>query len=403
MDIHVARQPIFDKRKRLYAYELLFRGDISEVFPGVDGDMATSQVLSGSFFTFGVEKISGGKRTFINFTRDLLVQRFPMMFPTQSVVVEVLEDVQPSEEVIAACQDISQKGYPIALDDFCYRPELDPLIALADIIKFDLRLTPLTELRPCMLDLAHHGLAFLAEKVETHQEFEQALEMGFDYFQGFFFSKPEVMKQRDISTPQMHMLQIMAEANKADVDFRRLENLITRDVAIPYKLLRYINSAYFRRIDEVSSIRQAIALLGINGTKQFLSLMVLARLADTKPDELIRLSITRAKFCELAGKKRATEADPATLFMLGLFSLIDAILDDSMENLVHQLPLADGVREALTTGEGILGAYLTLVTCYERGEWEGVSTTASRLGMAETETAHCYEEAVAWADTVFDL
>ena len=403
MDIHVARQPIFDKRKRLYAYELLFRGGVSEAFPGVDGDMATSQVLSGSFFTFGMDKISGGKRTFINFTRDLLIQRFPLMFPTQNVVVEVLETVDPSAEVIAACEDISRKGYAIALDDFCYRSELEPLIALANIIKFDLQLTPLKDIRPCLQELSGNNLTFLAEKVESHEEFDRAREMGFHYFQGFFFSKPEIMKQRDISTPQLQMLQIMAEANKEDVNFDQLEALITRDVAIPYKLLRYINSAYFRRVNEVSSIRQAINLLGTNGTKQFLSLMALARLADAKPHELIRLSITRARFCELAGKKRDNGIDPSTLFMLGLFSLIDAILDDTMEHLIDQLPLGNAVRRALTGGDGALGDYLALVTCYERGEWESVSRTAAALGVEEKEMGHCYEQAVTWADTIVDL
>jgi len=403
MDIHVARQPIFDKQKRLYGYELLFRGGVSEVFPGVDGDMATSQVLSSSFFTFGMEKISGGKRTFINFTRDLLVQRFPLMFPTRNVVIEVLENVEPSAEVIAACQDISKKGYTIALDDFFYRSELDPLIALADIIKFDLKLTPLGEIGPCLRKLSNDHVTFLAEKVESHQEFHQARDMGFHYFQGFFFSKPEIMKQRDISTPQLQMLQIMAEANKDDVDFDHLEALIARDVAIPYKLLRYINSAYFRRVTEVSSIRQAINLLGVNGTKQFLSLMALARLADGKPHELIRLSITRARFCELAGKDQANGTDTSTLFMLGLFSLIDAILDDTMENLVDQLPLSEAVRQALTRGDGVLGDYVTLLACYERGKWDHVSRTAAALGMQEREIARCYEEAVTWADTILDL
>jgi EAL and modified HD-GYP domain-containing signal transduction protein len=349
-----------------------------------------------------MDKVSGGKRTFINFTQDLLIRRLPMMFPRQKVVVEVLEDVLPSPEVIAACQDISNHGYSIALDDFFYRSELDPLISLADIIKFDFRLSPLDDIRDCLKVLSHHDLSFLAEKVETHEEFDHALEMGFDYFQGFFFSKPEVMKQREISTPQMHMLQIMAEANKEEVDFGHLEELITRDVAIPYKLLRYINSAYFRRIDEVSSIRQAISLLGVNGTKQFLSLMVLARLADTKPDELIRMSIARAKFCELVGKHQNNGKDPSMLFLLGLFSLIDAILDNSMEHLVEQLPLCNEVRHALTTGDGILGGYLNLVTSYERGNWDNVSGTTTALGVEESDMAHCYEEAVAWADTICD-
>lgn len=402
MDIHVARQPIFDKQKRLYAYELLFRGDVSDAFPGVDGDMATSQVLSGSFFTFGMEKVSGGKRTFINFTQDLLVRRLPMMFPSRNVVVEVLEDVTPTPEVITACQDISSHGYSIALDDFFYRSELDPLIALADIIKFDFRLSSLDDIQACLESLSHHKLSFLAEKVETHEEFQNALAMGFDYFQGFFFSKPEVMKQRDIATPQMHMLQIMAEANKEEADFGHLEALVNRDVAIPYKLLRYINSAYFRRVEEVSSIRQAISLLGVNGTKQFLSLMVLARLADTKPDELIRISVARARFCELVGTLQAKQMDPSTLFMLGLFSLIDAILDNSMEFLVEQLPLSDDVREALTSGNGPLGVYLSLATSYERGDWQGVSEATAALGVEEGQMARCYEEAVTWADTLVD-
>ena len=403
MDAFVARQPILDRKQRLFAYELLLRDGLNGFCPDMDGDVATSQLLSNSFLTIGMENLSGNKRAFINFTQELLLKRLPLMFPADKIVVEILEDVEPTPDIVTACKEIADKGYLIALDDFLYQPELEPLVALADIIKIDFKLSSKEEMTKTLQDLAVYEPKLLAEKVETPAEFQVALDLGFDYFQGYFFKKPQVVSQKDIVSNQLHLLQIVSEANKREADFDKLEELISRDVAIPYKLLRYINSAFFRRTKEIASIKQAITRLGLNETRSFLSLMAMTKLAPDKPNELIRSSIVRAKFCELLAKLGTKKIKPAVLFMLGLFSMIDAIMDDSMESCMEKLPFSEDIRQALLDGEGPLGPYLALVRAYEKGAWSAVSEIADQLGLNGKTLPQCYVQALVWSDQFMHL
>jgi len=398
MEAYVARQPIFEKDKHIYGYELLFRDKMSNFFPAVDGDVASSTVLSNSFVTFGIDHITRGRKAFINFTKELLLKKIPTMFPREKIIVEILENVEPEDELLCACQEIAQDGYDIALDDFSYRSELKPLVALAKIIKIDLKLTPFEEVKELLGKLAPYRLNFLAEKVEAPEEFEQALAAGFQYFQGYFFSKPQVLKTRDIPPYKLNLLRITALANRSDFRFNELEELISRDVSISYKLMRYINSAYFRPLQEISSIRQAIVLLGEKGIRRFISLMSMAKLAAGKPNELIRACIIRARLCELLGKA-SKYRDESELFTLGLFSLIDAVLDDTMENLMSRLPFSEDIKGALIKGAGGLANYINIVSCYEKGDWEGVSEMASKIGVNEEKVAEYYMDAVGWADS----
>ena len=400
MDVYVARQPIFDKMKRIFGYELLFRDGMSDFFPRIDGNTATSNVLSNSFLSIGMDNITGSKLAFVNFTQDLLLSGVPFMFPKEKVVVEVLEDVEPDDDVLGMCRDMAGKGYCIALDDFLYTSELEPLIATADIIKFDFRLTSIEDIQTYINRLLSYDVKFLAEKVETHEEFEKALEMGFDYFQGYFFSKPEVMKGRDISGIEMNLLQIMAEVNKDDFEFEDVSKIITRDVSISYKLLRYINSAYFGIQRDISSIDQAIAMLGEIGIRRFLSLIAMSKLSCEKPNELIRTSIIRARFSEVIGQSSGSHINSSELFTVGLFSLIDAILDDSMENLMGRLPLAETIKKALVHDEGELSDYLALAVCYEKGEWDNVSDLTRKISIDEERLPEHFIEALTWADAL---
>lgn len=298
MDVYVARQPIFDRKKNIAAYELLFRDSMSNAFPDIDGDVATSKLLTRSFFNIDLDQLTGGKKAFINFTEDLLLKQVPTMFPPEEVVVEVLEDVTPGDAVVRACEQIMQQGYILALDDFIYRDDLTELIALANIIKIDFMLTPQEEVGDMLARLSQHEVEFLAEKIETHEEYQAAREMGFKYFQGYFFSKPEILKSTDIAPSHISLLQLIAELNREDCSMEKLEEMVNIDISISYKLLRYINSAYFRRVQEITSIRQALVLLGENGIRQFVMLVTAAELAADKPNELIKASIIRAKFCQ---------------------------------------------------------------------------------------------------------
>lgn len=400
MDVFVARQPIFKRDKKILGYELLFRDGSSSFFTGEDGNIATSKVLSNSFISIGIESIAGKNPAFINFTRDLLLKQAPQMFPKENLAVEILEDMLPEDDIIKACQELSQKGYTIALDDFFYKSGMKPLIALADIIKFDFRSSPIEKIREDIKRFSRYNIKFLAEKVETNEEFQTALDIGCEYFQGYFFSKPETIKGKDISSAQMNLIGIMAEANRRDFNFNKIESIISRDVAISYKLLRYINSAYYRRAATVSSIKQAMLLLGENGIRSFLSLIAMAKLGRNKPDELIRSSIIRAKFCELLGDRKASGIDTSELFTLGLFSSIDAILDDTMENLMAKLPLSSDLKDALISREGKLNDYLGLTVSYEKGDWEGVSNFSDNIQIDDQVLPQYFVKAINWADAI---
>ncbi|MEN6447924.1 MAG: HDOD domain-containing protein, partial [Syntrophaceae bacterium] len=346
MDVYLARQPIFDRNREIFAYELLFRGGMENFFPDIDGDSATSRLLSNTFFNTGLEQITGGKRAFINFTRELIMKRAAMLFPAQLTTVEILENIRPDCEIVDELKELVREGYVLALDDFLYSPELEPFIELADIVKIDFKQSSHQEI---MADAAWYlskDKKLLAEKVETSEEFDLARSLGFTYFQGYFFSKPQLIRKVDIPTLKMNMLNIMAEARKDDFNFGRLESLISRDLGISYKLLRYLNSPYYRRLSEISSIRQAIVMLGEKGINQFLGVIILSELSQDKPDELLKSSVIRARMCENFGTLKG-QRDSSELFTLGLFSHIDAILDNTMEHIMTMLPLSESIKKTL--------------------------------------------------------
>jgi c-di-GMP-related signal transduction protein len=400
MEVYLARQPIFNRTKQLFGYELLFRDGFSNAFPQIDGDAASSKLLSNCFFCMGMEKISGGKKAFINFTEALLIRKIPLLFPRETIVVEILENILPTEAVILACGEMAKAGYQLALDDFIDDPSLEPLIEMARIIKIDIRQTPGDQAKAILGRLSGYRLKFLAEKVETYAEYEKYLEMGFDYFQGYFFSKPQVLKAHDISPGKLSLIQIMAEVNRDEMQIPAVEKLISRDVSISLKLLRYINSPYYSRGQEISSIQQAILRLGEAGIRRFIPILLMSVFAEDKPHELIRASVIRARFCELLCKNTSTRFKGPELFTLGLFSLIDAIMDVQMDILIEKLPFSKDICNALLSGAGEMAAFLNLVRAYDTGDWTAVSRFAERIGMDQDRIPTLYWDAVVWADTL---
>jgi len=397
MDVFVARQPIFDRERKIYAYELLFRSGESNGFPDIDGETATTSLLSSSFFTVGIEKIGAGKLVFINFTEELLLNDTPHLFPPDKMVVEILEDVSPGSEIVAACQSLKDKGYSLALDDFVYSKQFEELLHLSDIIKIDFRLTPVETLGDMVETLKKYNCKLLAEKVETYDEFHQAVELGFEYFQGYFFSKPEVLKNKDLSSSQVGMLRLISKINTEEFDVESLAALVAQDVSITYKLLKYINSSHFSRLQPLSSIRQAITFLGENGFKMFVSLIATSKLSENKPEELVRTSIIRARFLEQIGVE--LKKDSSELFLLGLFMSIDAMLDQSIENVIGKMPLSSTLKEALVSRTGDLYAFVRLVETYEAGKWVAFRFAQKKLGLTDEMITEYYIDALAWADS----
>lgn len=397
MDVFVARQPIFDRERKIYAYELLFRSGESNGFPDIDGETATTSLLSSSFFTVGIEKIGAGKLVFINFTEELLLNDTPHLFPPDKMMVEILEDVSPGPEIVAACQSLKDKGYSLALDDFVYSKQFEELLHLSDIIKIDFRLTPVETLGDMVETLKKYNCKLLAEKVETYDEFHQAVELGFEYFQGYFFSKPEVLKNKDLSSSQVGMLRLISKINTEEFDVESLAALVAQDVSITYKLLKYINSSHFSRLQPLSSIRQAITFLGENGFKMFVSLIATSKLSENKPEELIRTSIIRARFLEQIGVE--LKKDSSELFLLGLFMSIDAMLDQSIENVIGKMPLSGKLKKALVSRTGDLYVFVRLIESYEAGKWVAFRFAQKKLGLTDKMITEYYIDALAWADS----
>ncbi len=369
---------------------------MSNAFPGVEGGMATSSLLSSSFFTVGIKQITSRHRAFINFTEDMLLRGIPAMFPPQSVVVEILEDVEPTEEVIAACRSLVDKGYMLALDDFVYAKKYTPLLELAKIVKIDFIQSSIDEIREMVEISKKYHCKLLAEKIETYEEYELAGRLGFVYFQGYFFAKPEVLKNKEISSSQMVFLQLILEINRAAFDIKKLEDLIKQDVAISYKLIKYLNSAYYSRLQPISSIRQAIAFLGEQGIRLFVSVIATSKLSESKPDELIRISCIRARFLELLGVE--LQQDQGVFFLLGLFSMLDAMLDATMEYLMKQLPVSADITQALVHKTGPLFPYLQIIQRYEAGNWNELDAAIQDLHLDGSKIMDFYLDAVLWSE-----
>jgi c-di-GMP-related signal transduction protein len=397
-DVYVARQPIFDKDKNIYAYELLFRDGTANYVPDIDGDVATTTLLSNTFFTIGMQTLAGGRKTFINFTQNLLEKQVPLLLPKESTVIEILEDVKPGPVLIEACQHMASRGYIIALDDFVYSRELEPLIALANIIKFDFRSTSREQIDAYLKKLSTNNLRMLAEKVETHDEFETAQKMGFELFQGYFFCKPEIIQGREIQGSQINMMRIMTQVNNDTFSLDELEQLISRDMGIAYKLFKYLNSAFFARASKVSSVKQALVYLGEKEIRRFISLIAMSRLADGKPSELIRAACIRGKFCELLGVDAQEQISASEMFTLGMFSLIDAAIDQPMETILNELPLSRPIKLALIHAKGRLAGYIALVQSYETGQWHRVSRLATALKLNLGTLPTLYLQACQWSD-----
>jgi EAL and modified HD-GYP domain-containing signal transduction protein len=407
MEILIARQPILTSNQRLFAYELLFRGTEGHDHSNLDGNRATTSLLSAAFLTEGIERISKFKPCFINFTTTLLAKNLPASFPSSKVVIEILEDVDPTPEVIAACRALSKQGYTLALDDFVYERKLNPLIELADIIKIDIISTPLDTIHKTLSRLARYPkMKFLAEKVETHAEFTKALKMGFTYFQGYFFSKPEVMRIKELTAAKINLLHLLAEATSGATSVSRLTDIIAHDVAISFKLLRFLNSAWFYRLEKIESISHAITYLGEKELRRFLMLMILAEMATGKPQELMRLALVRAKFCVLLGAASNNPANPATqndLFLLGLFSLLDAMLDTTMESLMKELPIHDSIKMALINQEGFLMPYLNAVITYEKKAARECVQALREIGVPPKDVYELYLQSLEFAQVLTDL
>ena len=403
METFIARQPIFSIHKRLFAYELLYRGSDTLSIDQVTGNRATSALLTSAFFTEGLDKLTGNKPCFINFTEELLLKNIALSFPKNKIIVEILENVRPTPEVVKVCSNLKKQGYILALDDFIYDRKFTPLVELVDIIKLDFRLASPDDILKTFRQLQRFDIEYLAEKVETIEEFEWALKQGFSYFQGYFFATPEKIKIKELAASKLNLLGLLAEVNRKEVAQDGLTRLISTDVSLSYKLLRYINSAYFYRLSKVESIAHAVAFLGDREIKRFVSLIIISEIATDKPTELVSMALARARFCELLADESGRLADPDGIFLLGLFSLLDAMLDTTMENALAKLPLDDFLKQALTLHEGPYAPFINAVIAYERKDKNSCIAAINAIGVAKQKIYPMYLSSLEYADSLMQL
>jgi c-di-GMP-related signal transduction protein len=401
METFIARQPIFDRQQKVYAYELLFRSGLDNIFDYPDPDEATAKVIAHSFSSLGVDSITGGKLALINLTRDVLLKDYLMLLPSRLFVAEVLEDVEPEAEVIAACKRLKQAGYMLALDDFSGEERYRPLVALADIVKVDFLATSPEARRDIRRRFATYGVRFLAEKVETREAFQEALDTGYSYFQGYFFSKPVMMVRREVPAFKLNLFRIIQAINRPELDFRRIEDLIKHDASLTYKLLCYINSAFFGLRYKITSLMHALVLLGESEVRKLISLIAFTTMAKDKPQELAVVATVRAKFCESLAPFLGLSQRSQDLFLLGMFSLIDAIVDQPLPDILPAMPIADDLKAALLGHDNRLREIYEFSLAYEQGAWERVSALAADLGLPETDLPRLYRQALKWAQQSF--
>ncbi|ATW23713.1 EAL and HDOD domain-containing protein [Candidatus Formimonas warabiya] len=398
MDMLIARQPIFDKNKKVYGYELLYRETEQNAYISADGDMASSNVILGGFLSLGFHTLTGDKKTFVNFTDNLLTQEIATLLPSDSLVVEVLETVVPHEEIICACKNLKDAGYTIALDDFIFKPEYTPLIKLADIVKVDFLSSSDAEKASIIRRFRNERIKFLAEKIETQEEFEKAVRMGYTYFQGYFFAKPVMLSRNIIPPAKLNQMRLIEAINAKVIDFGVLANVIEMDAAYSYEVLRIVNSVLFSRGTRVKSIRQALVRIGLEDLRKWCYIAVLRNLAEGKHTEAINYCMVRAKFMESFSPIIGMENSKSEFMTVGILSMLDVLSGCPLEKVFEEIPIADEVKNTLLYKDDdskIAQSYQLLLE-YEKGHWQNVEDLAKDLHVDTKKITEIYLEAIQW-------
>ncbi len=390
---YVARQPIFDRKENVFGYELLFRNGLENCFRG-DSNEASRATLDSSLL-IGLDVLCDGRRAFVNCTRDTLIKGLVTLLPSTMTVVEILETVPADPDIITACHSLKEAGYMIALDDYVAGDSREPLVEFADIIKVEMQLTTEEQRAQLVKQFGPWRCRMLAEKVETQADFMRARDQGFVYFQGFFFRRPEMMSTRDMPANRLNYLRMLQEVSRPDLDLPGLEDLIKADTSVCYRLLRYLNSAVFGFHKEIHSVRHALSLLGERDLRRWVRLVAAVGAGQDKTSDLVLSALVRGRFGELlAPKVPHGESD---LFLLGLLSLIDAMLEMPMEAVLAKIPLDQATKAVLLGQPSTLSPIFQLVLAHESGDWKTAAALANSLQLDAEEIAGYYWQAQQWA------
>jgi EAL and modified HD-GYP domain-containing signal transduction protein len=395
--IYTARQPILNVKKHVVAYELLFRDSQNNCFPeDVSPDIATAKLLINSFLCMGIDEMTEGKPALINFPMSLLSEHLVNMVPYKNIIVEVLESVEPTNESYDVLAKLFHQGFTLALDDFIYSAAWERFLPLVKLIKIDIIATPLSSISYLIPLFRKHKIKLLAEKVETYEEFLEAKDLGFEYYQGYFFYKPEILVGVDIDSSHPFLMSIYSEVMKEGYSYKKIESFFEHDMDLTYKLLRFVNSVIFGHTNEITSIKQAIRYLGEIQLRKFICLIVMAKLNPNKPTVLIQNTILRAKLCEQFAKIMGLNKLSELAFLVGLFSTIDAILDKPLDKILSSLPLAKEINLALLEQKGSLAECLAFVIAYIQGDWNTINIFINSYDISPAYLISISNEAYQW-------
>lgn len=388
-DFLIGRQQILDRDLNTFAYEILFRGKDFDLNLKEGAANATKQVITDTVLEIGLNQLVGPHKTFINFTAQNIIDKTPLHLPKERIVIEVLESVAIDNTIVTNLKELSQLGYTIALDDFVLTPEWRPLLEFADIVKLDIIADGLEGSRKLIEQLKPYKLKLLAEKVETHQQFETLRDWGCELFQGFFFSKPNLVEGKRLGVSQTAAIQLLSTINKTDASFAEIGKIISLDVGMSFKLLHYINSAFFALPQKIESIQHATAWLGLVEVKRWANILTLSSLSE-KPPSVLQNVLIRAKMCELIA--RELHEDQEHYFLIGMLSGLDSLLDLPISKVMEQLPLSEDVANAVLHHASGAGEALHFCIAYER--WQpGLSTFRN---IDPERIANIYLESIDW-------
>ena len=394
---YVARQPVFDREKKVFGYELLFRGGLENAFSADNKDEASRATLDRSLL-MGLDVLCDGRRAFVNCTRDTLIKGLVTLLPSATTVVEILEDVPADPDVLMACRNLKEEGYMIALDDFVANDKRETMVDIADILKVEMSATTEAERAAMVKRFGPWKCRLLAEKVETHAQFIETREQGFVYFQGYFFRRPEMLNTRDMPANRLHYMHMLQEVSRPDLDITQLEKLVKSEASVTYRLLRYLNSAAFAFKSEIHSIRHALTILGERELRRWVRLVAAVGAGEDKTSDLVLSALVRGRFGELlAPRVRHGDSD---LFLLGLLSLIDAMLEMPMADVLERIPLDQETKAVLLGQPSVLRPVYQLMLAHESGEWEAAAQLNATLNLESEDVAALYWQAQQWAREV---
>lgn len=395
MDVYIARQPIFDMDNQVYGYELLYRSNGQQNnYTGVNGDESTADVVTNAFFGLDIREVIGGGKAFINFTGNLLKRGVPKMISPDIAVVEVLENSMIDQDLLDACQDLKERGYTIALDDFEYENSYSDLFQLGDIVKIDFR-TAQRKIEETAYVCRYCNKIMLAEKVESAEEFEYAKRLGCTFTQGYYFARPTIMARESLAPLSMNFMQIMQLVSQPEPEISDIVEVISRDTAMCQRLLRLINSVYFGVRNRVSSISQALVILGLDYLREWIYLMGMQRITMNDNVEIMRVSLVLAKFCRMLAMMIPQAAtNPDAFYLMGLLSMLRSVGPRDLEKTLKEFPLTDDIKNGIMCKGGLYSDVFKLAYCYEKGEWEVVDKIVEQYHLDSSKVSDAFLKCV---------